>query len=701
MKLILEPRYLFDGSVVAAVKHAQDGSHRADNHAEHHNDHHATPASLSHDAPPAAATHALTGHDRDHAVPQNPNATEILIVDPRVANWQTLAASVGSNVQVIVIDPNRDGLAQVTRALEGRTGITALEFLTYGSSGQIELGRTNVTADSLAAHADEIASWRNSLADHANILFWGCDVGAGSAGTAFLSLMHDLTGVDIGASTDRTGAAELGGNWILEATTGPLLAGVPFSSAALAAYNNVLDPPLTQTFTDNYTFAPGTGQLTQDLSFQKFDPSLGTLQSITIELTGNGHAILNFFNFNAFAVSYTAANANGDIVVSALGLTSLLSNVTTGDLAGNAAPGASSTNGSNQSFDISGSVGAASFASYTGAGNTTVHLVVGAFNATIIYGNPAHPAGTTFVGGDGDVSGTVSVIYTYQVATMPTPTPTPTPTPPTPPIHPPGPVPPPPTPPSDPPPRNPPEPPLPPGPGCNADPLPPLESAVDHLQDTPGDYPLWLVGSVGDKFVIVEQMMTVPIPPQVFQHANPDETLTFEVSRPDGSQLPNWIHFDKDTLTLTGVPPVSAHGDVDVVIKAKDQHGNQAEAQFRILVGEEVGHPVNDGNTAPRNSGATPLPRSSEIGHPAGDIAASEHAGDKPMFFASLAQPAGAEIVRPGAEMVRVTRQSDRSHDGRSDFSSQLRDAGRMGQLARARVFLEALETTTSRPPIS
>jgi hypothetical protein len=308
----------------------------------------------------------------------------------------------------------------------------------------------------------------------------------------------------------------------------------------------------------------------------------------------------------------------------------------------------------------------------------------------------------------------VSVTYTYQAPPPdPTPTPTPIPTPiptptPVPPIfHPPTPVPPGP-PPSDPPGGHPPQPPQPPAPGQgNIDPLPPLESAVDHLHDTPGDYPLWLVGSVGDKFVIVEQMMTVPIPPQIFHHSNPDETLTYEVSRPDGSQLPNWIHFDKDTLTLTGVPPVSAHGDVDIVIKAKDPHGNQAEAQFRILVGEEVGHPVKDGNTAPRNSGATPLPRSSETDHLPGDIAvasrqaagASEHPVDMSMFFASLAQPAGTEIVRPGAEMVRVTRQLDRPHG--SDFSSQLRDAGRMGQLARARVFLDALEAAIGSPPIS
>ncbi|MCW3027325.1 MAG: outer rane adhesin like protein, partial [Solirubrobacterales bacterium] len=54
----------------------------------------------------------------------------------------------------------------------------------------------------------------------ADIEFWGCNVAQGSTGQAFVDTVHTLTGATVGASTDATGAAALGGNWVLEDTTG-------------------------------------------------------------------------------------------------------------------------------------------------------------------------------------------------------------------------------------------------------------------------------------------------------------------------------------------------------------------------------------------------------------------------------------------------------------------------------------------------
>jgi hypothetical protein len=171
---------------------------------------------------------------------------------------------------------------------------------------------------------------------------------------------------------------------------------------------------VTESFSQSYSVPPGTGTFTQDLSFQQFDSNLGLLQSITVDLAGSGYAILNLYNFNAFGVTYTGANTNGNIQVSALGLTSLLSNVTTGTLSGTAVPGATTITSSTQSFDVNGGISAEQFAAYTGTGTATVTLAVGPFQASVTYGSPAHNSGTTFVGGDGNVDGTVSVTYTYD-----------------------------------------------------------------------------------------------------------------------------------------------------------------------------------------------------------------------------------------------------------------------------------------------
>ena len=300
MKLILEARHLFDGSV-AAVAHK--ATHSASGDQDHHDpsaysssSHHRHFAS-AHENAASTLTHAPG--DIPGLAP-NPHATEILFVDPRVANWQALAKGVAKDVQVVLIDPNRDGLAQVTAALKGRSDLTAIHFLTYGESGQIELGNSPITTATLTSHAGEVASWGDHLATNADIEFWGCDVGQGANGLAFVDSVHALTGAQVGASTDATGAAQLGGDWTLERTTGVLAIGAPFSAASMAAYQGVLDTPvptvsfdpttvpgdvlLGSTFTETVTFsntaanAPGFGPFI-DLYVPKDSAQSATLTS--------------------------------------------------------------------------------------------------------------------------------------------------------------------------------------------------------------------------------------------------------------------------------------------------------------------------------------------------------------------------------------------------------------------------------------
>lgn len=269
MRLVLEARHLFDGSVAAVTAKAM-------NSAVAPAQHDASPTPVHGHHPISDAVHpgpsdALIHSFDPSALAPNPQAREILFVDPRVANWQALVSGVKSDVQVVLIDPSGDGLSQVTAALNGRSNLTAIHFLTYGSAGQIELGDTPITAATLASQSQQVASWRDHLADNADIEFWGCDVGQGASGQAFVDSVHALTGAQVGASTDATGAAALGGDWTLERTTGVLAVGAPFSAAAMAAYQGVLDTPvptvgfdpttvpgdvlLGSTFTETVTFA--------------------------------------------------------------------------------------------------------------------------------------------------------------------------------------------------------------------------------------------------------------------------------------------------------------------------------------------------------------------------------------------------------------------------------------------------------------
>jgi hypothetical protein len=282
---------LFDASIVAASTQPKNND-VADSSAISKADQAATSAS-SHDVPAGDATvkpaesaavkdpqqaaqknHADTPAANDKASqadggPQTSGAPvdSVLFVDPRVSGWKALADSVSSNTKVVVIDPTLDGITQVTKALDGMHGIKEVDFLTYGQAGQIELGASTVTDATLHARAQDIAGWRDSLTDNAQIQFWGCDVGAGTVGAAFVNDLHALTGVGVAASTDATGLTTLGGDWALERTAGTVDPTMPFSATAIAAYDAVLDAPTAVVTLSGPTDVLLGSSFTQTLTF--------------------------------------------------------------------------------------------------------------------------------------------------------------------------------------------------------------------------------------------------------------------------------------------------------------------------------------------------------------------------------------------------------------------------------------------------
>ncbi|MBS0538072.1 MAG: DUF4347 domain-containing protein, partial [Proteobacteria bacterium] len=275
MGIILEPRLLFDASVGPATDTKQNNTDSSTTATSSSDSSHATTDKST--TPPAAdqsagtqakAATTPTADAQKTATSADPSASKdtsstnqsgaagasgatasstaidsVLFVDPRVSGWQDLAGSVSASTKVVVIDPTLDGISQVTQTLSELHGIKEVDFLTYGHSGQIELGSSVVNDASLMANATSVAGWRNSLTDNAQIQFWGCDVGAGDAGAAFVNDLHTLTGVGIAASTDATGAAVMNGDWVLERTAGDVTAFHPFSADAEARYATVLDAP--------------------------------------------------------------------------------------------------------------------------------------------------------------------------------------------------------------------------------------------------------------------------------------------------------------------------------------------------------------------------------------------------------------------------------------------------------------------------
>src|SRR5262249_40537568 len=73
--------------------------------------------------------------------------------------------------------------------------------------------------------------WGNALKSTGDILIYGCDVAEGASGRKFVDTLSKLTGADVAASTNVTGATSLGGDWNLEYAAGPIETRVPFRGA--------------------------------------------------------------------------------------------------------------------------------------------------------------------------------------------------------------------------------------------------------------------------------------------------------------------------------------------------------------------------------------------------------------------------------------------------------------------------------------
>lgn len=155
-----------------------------------------------------------------------------------VADWQTLAAGVRAGVEVVVLDSTGDGLAQMATWLAQKTpgSVDAIHLLGHGSSGAVNLGSLTLNTGNLDEHTATLAQIGAALTAEGDWLLYGCNVGAGEQGVAFMGKLAQATGADLAASNNLTGAAALGGDWVLEQTAG----GVQTAALAVAGFAQVL-----------------------------------------------------------------------------------------------------------------------------------------------------------------------------------------------------------------------------------------------------------------------------------------------------------------------------------------------------------------------------------------------------------------------------------------------------------------------------
>lgn len=231
-------------------------------------------------------------------------------------------------LQIFVLDSSRDGLTQITDVLAQYDNVSGVHVLSHGAAGYLRLGNASINNSNLNGYQGQLRDWSSSLTEQADVLLYGCDVADGESGVNFIQRISEFTGADVAASSDDTGSAVAGGDWVLENSTGLIEA--PNLFAGATDYNYLLDTVTVSGTTAVDNFVLTANQISDgstDTAFADGDDivinadaaddiiSVSDLASaLSLTVNGEGNDTLDLSSLGA-DLSITV-QTSGDIVVS-------------------------------------------------------------------------------------------------------------------------------------------------------------------------------------------------------------------------------------------------------------------------------------------------------------------------------------------------------------------------------------------------
>ncbi|MEI8570946.1 DUF4347 domain-containing protein [Methylomonas sp. LW13] len=191
---------------------------------------------------------------------------EIVFVDTRVQGYESLINDIKSsdvsnrNLEIITLDSSNDGIQQITQILAERDNLDAVHIISHGSDGSLDLGNSQLNFDTLIQNQTDISAWGDAFNANGDILIYGCNVAETQFGQSFVEYLSGITNIDVAASEDTTGSADLGGDWLLEYQTGDVETEVVVNAAGQSEWTGLMAVTANGTVTS--TSSTSTNQLT-------------------------------------------------------------------------------------------------------------------------------------------------------------------------------------------------------------------------------------------------------------------------------------------------------------------------------------------------------------------------------------------------------------------------------------------------------
>ncbi|WP_306426856.1 DUF4347 domain-containing protein [Nostoc sp. CHAB 5836] len=181
----------------------------------------------------------------------------LVFIDMAVEDYSDLVDGVLDNTQVLLLNSTQNGVKKITKILASWveaqqlvlrycSNLTNIHIVCHGAPGCLQLGNTLLGLHNLDEYSQELQQWQKIFSTSGksdnfnNLLIYGCNVASGDAGAEFVQKLHQLTGANIAASSQRIGNTALGGNWELSVRTADMEVNLAFGRRTREAYAGVL-----------------------------------------------------------------------------------------------------------------------------------------------------------------------------------------------------------------------------------------------------------------------------------------------------------------------------------------------------------------------------------------------------------------------------------------------------------------------------
>ncbi|WP_287221856.1 DUF4347 domain-containing protein [Prosthecochloris sp.] len=228
----------------------------------------------------------------------------IVFIDSRISEKEVLINHFGADTEYHILDADRDGMHQIADALSGKAGYNSIQIFSHGSPGSLLIGSTTLDSNSISSYNAQLSAIGQALTADGDILLYGCNVGAGDVGAAFVDMIANATGADVAASDDLTGGIAVGGDWELEVVNGAVEIGMPIHSTGLSQYSELLEVH------NNHEYV--------EIAIHEYpgDTNSKVIGVAIFDLSLDGGTEANFNNFVALISNYERGDINFDGVYS-------------------------------------------------------------------------------------------------------------------------------------------------------------------------------------------------------------------------------------------------------------------------------------------------------------------------------------------------------------------------------------------------